>query len=315
LGVAKAALSLTDVKVAYGRSVALDGISLRIEPGQVLALLGPNGAGKSTTVDVCCGLRPVDGGRVTVLGLDVAKEVKKVRAAIGVVPQDSGLYSELTPVEHLKLAAAMYGLGKSVANARIEELLRLVDLWDRRNERVSRFSGGMRRRVALARALMHDPMLLFLDEPTLGVDVHGRRALWDHVTGLRARGKSVLLTTNYLDEAKALCDRVAILDHGRIVASATPAELSAKAGGSTVVLGCPGDAAAVRQVEKAVSGRAGVLGTKVEGNELRVTLAREDAAAPVVAAASGAGKVTSVATLSPSLEDVFLSLTGRALRD
>src|SRR5581483_3396944 len=307
-----AALELTDVKVAYGRSVALDGVSLHIAPGEILALLGPNGAGKSTTVDVCCGLRPVDAGRVTVLGLDVAREVKKVRAAIGVVPQDSGLYSELNPVEHLKLAAAMYGLGRATAGARIEELLRLVDLWDRRNERVSRFSGGMRRRVALARALIHDPMVLFLDEPTLGVDVQGRRALWDHVAGLRDRGKTVFLTTNYLDEATALCDTVAILDGGHLVACASPAELRSRGGGTTVVLGCNGDAGAI---EHALLARPDVVGIGRGRGELRVRVADAGAAAEVVAAAAAAGRVLTMATESPSLEDVFLSLTGRALRD
>src|SRR5439155_21032873 len=158
--------------------VALDALDFSVRPGEIFGLLGPNGAGKSTTVDVCCGLQRPQRGTVKVLGLDVATSTRKVRAAIGVVPQDSGLYNELNPVEHLELSAALYGVERPAA--RIQELLTMMGLWERRRDRVSGYSGGMRRRVALARALLHDPAVLFLDEPTLGVDVQGRRALWDH---------------------------------------------------------------------------------------------------------------------------------------
>ena len=254
-------------------------------------------------------LRP-NAGSVKVLGLDVASATRKVRASIGVVPQDSGLYNELNPVEHLELSAALYGLAQP--KARIQELLSMMDLWDRRREPVSRYSGGMKRRVALARALLHDPAVLFLDEPTLGVDVQGRRALWEHVGRLRDEGKSVLLTTNYLDEATALCDRVAILDHGRILACAPPAELRRRTGGLTVLLGCDRDADVISQT---LSARPDVLQVSREGGDLRVRLKRDDAAPAVVAAATAAGRVSTMTTESPSLEDVFLTLTGKGLRE
>ena len=306
----KAAIALAGVRVSYRRFVALDDLSFTVQPGEVFGLLGPNGAGKSTTVDICCGLLRPNAGSVKVLGLDVASATRKVRASIGVVPQDSGLYNELNPVEHLELSAALYGLAQP--KARIQELLSMMDLWDRRREPVSRYSGGMKRRVALARALLHDPAVLFLDEPTLGVDVQGRRALWEHVGRLRDEGKSVLLTTNYLDEATALCDRVAILDHGRILACAPPAELRRRTGGLTVLLGCDRDADVISQT---LSARPDVLQVSREGGDLRVRLKRDDAAHAVVAAATAAGRVSTMTTESPSLEDVFLTLTGKGLRE
>ena len=304
------AIALAGVSVSYGSRVALDAVDFSVRPGEIFGLLGPNGAGKSTTVDVCCGLRRPQRGTVKVLGLDVATSTRKVRAAIGVVPQDSGLYNELNPVEHLELSAALYGVERPAA--RIEELLTMMGLWERRRDRVSGYSGGMRRRVALARALLHDPAVLFLDEPTLGVDVQGRRALWDHVSGLRAQGKSVLLTTNYLDEATTLCDRVAILDHGKVLACAPPSELRHRSGGLTVVLGCGADAP---KIDRMLASRPDVLDVSRDGSEVRVRLKRDDAAAAVVAAATSAGKISTMTTESPSLEDVFLSLTGRALRE
>jgi len=305
-----AAIALAGVRASYGRLVALEDLDISVRRGEIFGLLGPNGAGKSTTVDVCCGLLRPDRGTVHVLGLDVANASREVRASIGVVPQDSGLYNELNPVEHLELSAALYDVRKP--KARIEELLTMMGLWDRRRDRVSTYSGGMRRRVALARALLHDPQVLFLDEPTLGVDVQGRRALWDHVAGLRDRGKTVFLTTNYLDEATALCDTVAILDGGHLVACASPAELRSRGGGTTVVLGCNGDAGAI---EHALLARPDVVGVGHGRGELRVRVADAGAAAKVVAAAAAAGRVLTMATESPSLEDVFLGLTGRALRD
>src|SRR5437867_4510543 len=231
-------VQLSDVRVAYGAVVALDALTLSVAAGEIVGLLGPNGAGKTTTVDVCCGLRVPDRGTVRILGADAVESPREVRAKIGVVPQDSGLYPELTAFEHLRLAATLYDLKRP--KPRIEEMLRLMGLWDRRNKQVATFSGGVRRRLALARALLHDPPVLQLDEPTLGVDVHGRRALWDHVADLRDQGRSVLLTTNYLDEANALCDRVAIIDHGQLIVCERPEELR-RDGGVTVVLTCAAD--------------------------------------------------------------------------
>jgi ABC-2 type transport system ATP-binding protein len=299
------AIVLDDVTVRFGARVALDGLSLRVGRGEVVGLLGPNGAGKTTTVDVCCGLRKPDSGRASILGLDAASGGTELRRRIGVVPQESGLYPELTAVEHLRLFAALYGTPR----ARIDEVLALVGLTERRKGRVGTYSGGMKRRLALARALLHDPPVLFLDEPTLGVDVHGRRALWDHVDRLQAEGRSVLLTTNYLEEATALCDRVVIVDEGRVLADESPDTLRRRSGSVLVLTtGQP------KETARAVATACGVEAT-ADGETVRVPLVRDDLAAPAVAAASAVAPVLAVRTEEPSLEEVFLRLTGRGLRE
>jgi ABC-2 type transport system ATP-binding protein len=302
-------IQLTDVRVAFGKLVALDGLSLSVAAGEIVGLLGPNGAGKTTTIDVCCGLRAPGSGSARVLGADAVESPREVRAKIGVVPQDSGLYPELTAAEHLQLAAALYDM--KAPKPRIEAVLRLMGLWDRRAKLVATFSGGMRRRLALARALLHDPPVLFLDEPTLGVDVHGRRVLWEHVAQLRAEGRSVLLTTNYLDEATALCDRVAIIDHGQLLVCERPDELRRDAG-VTVVLTCEGD---IPRVASMLRVRPDVAEVAEVDHSIHARLVHEGAAAAVIAAAGAVTKVTGVRVTEPSLEDVFLTLTGRELRE
>ena len=302
-------IQLTDVRVTFGKLVALKGLSLSVATGEIVGLLGPNGAGKTTTVDVCCGLRIPDGGTARVLGADAVKAPREVRSKIGVVPQDSGLYPELTAWEHLQLSAALYEMKQP--KPRIEQGLRLMGLWDRRHMRVATFSGGMRRRLALARALLHDPPVLFLDEPTLGVDVQGRRVLWEHVAQLRAEGRSVLLTTNYLDEATALCDRVAIIDHGQLVVCERPDELR-RDGGVTVVLTCASD---MPRVASLLRLRPDVAEVVEVDHSVRARLVHEGAAAEVIAAAGAVAQITAVRVVEPSLEDVFLTLTGRELRE
>jgi ABC-2 type transport system ATP-binding protein len=303
------AVELTDVRVTFGEVVALDGLSLSVSTGEIVGLLGPNGAGKTTTVDVCCGLRVPDAGTSSVLGADSVRAQKEVRKNIGVVPQDSGLYLELTAYEHLRLSAALYGLKDP--DSRIDQMLQLMGLSDRRNKRVSTFSGGMRRRLALARSLLHDPPVLFLDEPTLGVDIQGRRVLWDHVAHLRDEGRSVLLTTNYLDEATALCDRVAIIDRGQLIAFESPSDLR-REGGITVVLNCGAATPKVADLLRTRDDVAEVLETE---SSLRVRLTHDGAEAAVVEAAASVGKIIALRVEEPSLEDVFLNLTGRALRE
>jgi ABC-type multidrug transport system ATPase subunit len=303
-----AAIRVDGVTVRYGLRTALSDVSVHVGRGEIVALLGPNGAGKTTTVDVCCGLRKPDAGHASVLGLDSTASPRELRRAIGVVPQETGLYPELTAAEYMRLFAAMYGLRDS--GARVEELLQLMGLWDRRNTRVGGFSGGMKRRLALSRALLHDPPVLFLDEPTLGVDVQGRRALWDHVLRLRDEGRSVLLTTNYLEEATALCDRVVILDEGVVLADASPRELRGRSG-TTLTLQTAGDA---ERIVAAIRERCG-LDAHVDGHDISVLLPSDEHAVAVVQAAAAAGEVTSLRTEQATLEEVFLRLTGRALRE
>lgn len=302
-------IELTDICVNFGEVIALKGLSLSVGAGEIVGLLGPNGAGKTTAVDVCCGLRTPNRGTAMVLGADAVRSPRDVRAKIGMVPQDSGLYPELTAQEHLELSAALYELRSP--QTRIEEMLRLMGLWDRRRNQVATFSGGMRRRLALARALLHNPPVLFLDEPTLGVDVQGRRVLWEHVAQLRAEGRSVLLTTNYLDEATALCDRVAIIDHGQLIVCERPDDLRRDAG-VTVVLSVDADRS---QVASVLRSRQDVAEVVEVDHSVRARLVHESAVVQVIAAAGEVTKITGVRVTEPSLEDVFLTLTGRELRE
>ena len=302
------AIVLDRVTVRYGVRVALRDVSFRVGRGEVVALLGPNGAGKTTTVDVCCGLRAPVTGSASVFGYDATRSGPALRRSIGVVPQDTGLYPELTASEYLHLFAAMYAVPN--AAARVDELLELMGLRERSTSRINGFSGGMKRRLALSRALLHDPPVLFLDEPTLGVDVHGRRVLWEHVSRLRDEGRSVLLTTNYLEEATALCDRVVILDEGAVLADERPDTLRRQSG-TTLLLEVDGDASAVAA---AVAEQCDVSASTTDG-PVSVSLPRDDLAAAVIQVASKIAAVTSVRTEQPTLEEVFLRLTGRGLRE
>ncbi|HXM56434.1 MAG TPA: ABC transporter ATP-binding protein, partial [Candidatus Dormibacteraeota bacterium] len=225
-----AAVRLLEVTVRHGKRTALDRVSLEAAEGEVLGLVGPNGAGKTTLIDVVCGLLRPRGGRAFVLGHDAVARSREVRRHVGLVPQETALYEEVSGWRNLRFAADLYGVAR--AEARIGEVLDLVGLRERAGDLVATYSGGMRRRLAIARALLHEPPLLVLDEPTLGVDVEGRHQVWQHVRALRADGRTVLLATNYLDEAEALCDQVAVLRDGRLVARDTPAGLLARAGRS-----------------------------------------------------------------------------------
>ena len=216
-----AAVTVMGLEKAYGSYEALRGIDFEIETGEVFGLLGPNGAGKTTTVEILEGYRPRDGGEVEVLGADPARAGGGWREQIGVVLQSSAMYETLTPTEMLRLFAGYYREPRPV-----DEVIELVGLQEKRDDRVRRLSGGQRRRLDLGLALVGDPELIFLDEPTTGFDPAARRRAWDTIRGLRGLGKTILLTTHYLDEAEQLADRVAVLAHGQIVAAGTPAELT-----------------------------------------------------------------------------------------
>ena len=248
------AVAVAGVTCAFGKRRALDGLSLRVPAGRVVGVVGPNGAGKTTLLDVVCGLLVPDGGTATVLGIDVAKEPRKVSGKIGVVPQETALYEDVSARENLRFAASLYGVARP--DARVAELLALVGLAERARDRVSLLSGGMRRRLCIARALVHDPELLILDEPTVGVDVEARHQIWAHIRALRQERRSVLLSTNYLDEAEALCDRVAILREGKLLVEDTPQALVATAGRCLELDCAPEEVAALAA---ALAGRAHVL--------------------------------------------------------
>src|SRR5438309_2990166 len=298
------AVDVADVVCQFGRIRALDGVSLCVMPGTVVGVLGPNGAGKTTLIDVICGLVRPSRGAVHVLGEDVSGDTTALRARIGVLPQETALYDEVTAWQNLRFAAALYGVPH--ADARIAEVLELVGLRSRARDVVRGFSGGMQRRLAIARALLHDPPLLVLDEPTLGVDVEARHQIWAHIRELRAQGRSVLLTTNYLDEAEALCDQVAMLRAGRLVAEDTPAALGGRTGRCLELecwdQGATGRAAALRT-------HPGVLRAEIVDFGLRVYLAVDASPEDVVREARRVCPVDGFRTRSPDLVEVFRSLT------
>ncbi len=291
---------------------AVDGIDLRVAPGEIYGFLGPNGAGKSTTVLVLTTLLPPSAGRARVAGLDVVHEGAAVRRAIGASLQESALDSHLTGSEHMRLQAALHGLPRGEREARGRELLERVGLTEAAERKVGGYSGGMKRRLDLALALVHRPRLLFLDEPTTGLDPQSRAALWDEVRRLANDGVTVFLTTQYLEEADVLADRVGIIDHGRIVAEGTPAELKAAIGRPSVeaVPADPGE----RERLAGVLGRFGEQAAAASNAvAVRLPEGAGDLAEVVRALDAEDLRVADLRLHSPTLDDVFLAKTGRSL--
>jgi ABC-2 type transport system ATP-binding protein len=298
-----------DLHKTYGETRAVDGVSFEVRSGEVFGLLGPNGAGKTTTVEILEGLRQPDSGEVSVLGIDVAKDGGALKERIGVALQTAALYPRLTVTEVLELFASFYE--RSPHSPR--ELVRLLDLDEKRNTRTKDLSGGQRQRLAVALSLVNDPELVFLDEPTTGMDPAARRSLWDIVTGLKDAGKTILLTTHYLEEAEILCDRLAIMDHGKIL----------EAGTVTQLVDSRFKERAVRfdRVDGFDDARLAAMPgvTSVKHDDDAIVLYTRDVPATIGAVldtteALGV-EVANLAVKRATLEDVFLELTGRALRD
>jgi ABC-2 type transport system ATP-binding protein len=292
----------------YGDTHAVDGVSFEVAAGTVFGLLGPNGAGKTTTVEVLEGLRAPDSGHVSVLGIDAVNRPDDLRARIGVSLQTAALYPRLTVVEVLDLFRGFYPRGRPS-----DELIGLMDLGEKRNTRTANLSGGQRQRLSVALALVNDPELVFLDEPTTGMDPAARRALWDIILTLKAGGKTVLLTTHYLEEAEVLCDRVAIMDHGRILEEGTVDELVSRRFKERAVR--------FDAIEGVADERlAAMPGVSAVKHEDGVVLAYTSDVAGTIGAVLDAAEALGVEPANlgvrrPTLEDVFLDLTGRALRD
>ncbi len=282
-----AALVLEGVRKRYGDLLAVDGLSLEVRRGEILGLLGPNGAGKTTTVGLATGLLRPDEGRVEVAGAG-APSTPAARGRLGVAPQALALYESLTGRENLAFFGSIQGVGGSALRARVEEALAFVGLVDRADERVAGYSGGMKRRLNLAAALVHDPEIVLLDEPTVGVDPQSRSLVFENVAALRGRGRTIVYTTHYMEEAERLCDRVAIVDAGRLLALGPVASLVAEHGGPDVLV------------------------ADTEEGEVRVETGEPLAELNRLAASR---RVRSFRVERPRLEDVFLHLTGRQLRD
>jgi ABC-2 type transport system ATP-binding protein len=305
---AEAVIRVNALRKTYGALAAVDGVSFEVKPGEVFGLLGPNGAGKTTTVEVLEGLRQPDSGEVTVLGVDAIRRPDELRSRIGVSLQTAALYPKLNVVEVLELFRGFYPSGRPV-----DELVELMDLGEKRKTRTQDLSGGQRQRLSVALALVNDPELVFLDEPTTGMDPAARRALWDVVLGLKTRGRSVLLTTHYMEEAEVLCDRLAIMDHGKILESGTVDELVSRRFHERAVRFDAIDGLADEQL----AAFPGVTSVKHEGGAvLLYTRDVPDTIGAVLATTERLGvEPENLAVRRATLEDVFLDLTGRALRD
>ena len=299
---------------------AVRGIDLEVRPGEIFGFLGPNGAGKTTTLRMLATLLPVGGGEATVAGADVRRKPHEVRRHIGYVGQLGGTDLPATGRENLLLQGRLHGAGRVDAARRAEELIELLELTEFADRIARTYSGGQRRRLDVALGIMHRPAVLFLDEPTSGLDPQNRANLWDQLRTLRTLGTTIFLTTHYLEEADALSDRLAIIDHGRIVSEGTPSELKRRVAEETVLI-------TPRRGADGIDGLCGDLarepfvdGARVEGGTVRVSLADPAQAMPAMSAILGLLQRTgmpleSVARWEPSLDDVFLRQTGRSLRD
>ena len=290
----------------YGELVAVDGLDLEVRAGECFGLLGPNGAGKTTTVEILEGLNEPTAGSVEVLGMRWERDERALRQRLGVSLQETHLPDKLTVEENLRMFRSFYLRGRP-----LDEVLELVGLSDKRASWTERLSGGQKQRLAVACALVSDPELLFLDEPTTGLDPQSRRQLWDVVLGFRSRGRTVLLTTHYMDEAERLCDRVAIVDKGKVIALGTPQELIASLGGQQVV-----EFATESPTQPdGWSGLPSVRSARRSADGVALTVEQLHVALPAILARAEPLRLTRLSTHQATLEDVFVHLTGRRLRE
>jgi ABC-2 type transport system ATP-binding protein len=310
-------LEVQNLSKKYGDFTAVKGISFEIKEGEIFSLLGPNGAGKTTTISMLSTLYTPSGGDALLGGHSVTKDPMAVRQLIGVVPQDLALYEDLTARENLEFWGQMYNLGGKQLATRIDEVLAQIGLVEKAKNRVRTFSGGMKRRVNIGVGLLHKPRLLFMDEPTVGIDPQSRRAILDTVLALNQQGMTVLYTTHYMEEAAELSHRVGIIDHGELIALGTQAELTQQVGQTETLILHLGENEAAQALAAALSGLPGVLeASAAEQAVSLITPQAEEILAGVVSKANERGlKIRSIDIREPNLEAVFLHLTGRALRD
>lgn len=302
-----------DLTRRFGSNVAVDNIRLVVEKGEVFGLLGPNGAGKTTTLSMLCTILKPTSGTASVDGYDIARQHAMVRRSIGIVFQDPSVDADMTARENLQMHADLYGVPVSEQKGRISSVLELVGLEDRVDTFVSTFSGGMRRRLEIARGLLHYPRVLFLDEPTIGLDPQSREHIWDYIQELRKReGMTIVLTTHYMEEADRLCDRVAIVDHGRIVALDSPSALKLGLGGDTIILGTSDG----RMLHDLLIQNRMSENISVQNGEVRAIVSNANALLPrIIEAAAGAGiRIEYVSLSHPDMNDVFIHYTGKDLR-
>jgi ABC-2 type transport system ATP-binding protein len=293
----------------FGELVAVDDISFDVSPGEIFGFLGPNGAGKTTTINILCTLLKPTSGRAVINGFDVSRQQNQVRQSIGLVFQDPSLDERLSALQNLRFHAMVYNVPASVREQRIEHILRMVELWDKRNNIVQTFSGGMKRRLELGRGLLHYPKILFLDEPTLGLDPQTRNHIWEYVLELQQReGTTIFLTTHYMEEAEK-ASRVAIIDHGKLVAMDSPRKLKRRMGKDIISVKTDNNNKAAEEIKLRYQ-------TEVRQDEDQLTfaVANGDEFLPAFIKEFGT-KIISVSLRRPTLEDVFIKLTGREIRE
>lgn len=308
------AIITDDLTREFNGLTAVDHVNLQIEKGELFGLLGPNGAGKTTFIHMLCTILPPTEGTAKVAGFDIHRNPDSVRAAIGIVFQDPSLDNRLTGRENLDFHGRVYGMNKIQREKRIDEVLKLVGLEERANTLVQTYSSGMKRRLEIARSFMHHPKIMFLDEPTLGLDPQTRRKIWDYIKMLNKQGKiTILLTTHYMDEADYLCDRVGIINHGKIIVLDEPEKLKDKLEGDIVSLEVPQPKKYAEVFRKSKY----VKEVKMVGDQLYLTVTGGEKAIPKLMGivARHGGKVRSVGLRSPTLEDVFIRYTGRDIRE
>ena len=305
-------VSITDVSKTLGKAKRIDNLSIQGEQGRIYGLIGPNGAGKTTLLNLITGLYKPDGGKFRIDGLDPVKDYKEVRKRIGLLPQDTALYPELSARENLEFHAALYLSDPAGAGKRIDAILALVDLTDRAKEPVKNFSGGMNRRLGIGRALLNDPKVLLLDEPTLGVDVQSTHKMWEYIRNLKDNNKTIFVTTNVMAEADALCDEVIILDYGRKVCEGSPEALKTALGAGTIRLTPKTQKTAP---EALIRERIGDFSHDDDGSILVNAPNGERDLAEVLDKLKDIMEFDGVSLHKPTLDDVFLAHTGKSLRD
>lgn len=307
------AIEVRSVTRNFGNLVAVDKLSFNVGRGEIFGLLGPNGAGKTTAINLILGLLKAHQGNIRVLGFDINSQTRQIYHRIGYVPQETNLYQDLSAVDNLWHHAALYCQDLRGVKVRMEELLNFTNLWQRRKDPVKTFSGGMKRRLALARALLHDPEVIFFDEPTLGVDVQGRFALWEHIQQQREAGKTFVISTNNMVEADTLCDRLTILDHGQAIALDTPENLKADMQYDVVSIYT---SPPIDDPETLLSQYTVQNITRPQPDGLRFEMQSANTnTAELIKTIGKNHQLDSILVARPSLDDVFLFHTGRALRE
>ncbi len=308
-------LEVKSLRKEFGDLVAVDGISFEIQEGEIFGFLGPNGAGKTTSISMICGLLTPSAGEIHVEGVSILKNPREVKRRLGVVPQEVAIYEELSARENLSFWGGIFGMRGKLLRSRVDELLEQVGLEERAKEPTKNYSGGMKRRLNLALGLVHDPKLILLDEPTVGIDPQARRKILDVVRNIVSSGRTVLYTTHYLEEAEELCDRLAIIDHGKILSQGTVADLKTQLGEGSL-LTVQGNFPAAK-LSEAVTKVEGLLPIEIDDNRAMLLVARDGPGVSHSLEGLFAHGLTfdDITIKEPNLEDLFLKLTGRELRN